>query len=224
MSVAPRPLQTRPARHRPPFVLTVVLVFAAASVAVALLARYDVFDRSPASNSVQGSGVAATQTRVVGAFSGVVLAGSNAVVVRVGGRQSVVVHADDNLLRYVTTTVQAGNLVIGNRSGSFSTSSPMLVEVNVPSLEALTLAGSGILRASGSAGRLDVSLSGSGDAQLGQLVARNVHAVVSGSGRIVVTATHSFEGLVSGSGAIFYGGDPAHVKTSVTGSGVVARG
>jgi hypothetical protein len=202
----------------------VVLVFAAASVAVVFLARYDVFDRSPASSSVQGSGVAATQTRVLEAFSGVVLAGSNVVVVRVGGRQSVVVHADDNLLRYVTTTVQAGNLLIGNRSGSFSTKSPMLVEVNVPSLEALTLAGSGILRASGSAKRLDVSLSGSGDAQLGQLVARDVHAVVSGSGRIVVTATHSLEGLVPGSGAIFYGGDPAHVTTSITGSGVVARG
>jgi hypothetical protein len=48
-----------------------------------------------------------------------------------------------------------------------------------------------------------------------------VTAVVSGSGRIVVTATRSLDASVSGSGAIFYGGDPTKVVTSITGSGAV---
>ena len=88
----------------------------------------------------------------------------------------------------------------------------------------LTLSGSGVLRAGGTATRLDISLGGSGDAQLEQLVARDAHAVVTGSGRIVVTATHSLDASVPGSGAIVYHGDPAHVTTSLTGSGAVTRG
>jgi phage gp45-like len=179
-----------------PLALGAVLVLALIAIAVVLLVRFDVFGGSSSSSSVQGSGVAATQTRELQRFSSVELAGSNDVVVHVGGKQSLVVHADDNLLRHVTTQVHAGNPMIGNTSSSITTKTPMSVEVSVPSLEALTLtgsgvisttgiktssltvrlSGSGVLRASGSATRLDVSLSGSGDAQLEQLAARDVHA------------------------------------------------
>jgi len=52
------------------------------------------------------------------------------------------VHADSNLMRFVTTRVVAGTLVIGT-TGSFTIRSPMTVEVSVPSLAAVTLSGSG---------------------------------------------------------------------------------
>jgi len=187
-----------------------------------------------------GSGTAATQTRHVAAFTSVDLAGSNVVTIQAGGKQSVVVHADANLLSRVTTQVHAGVLVIGT-IGSFTTSSPMSVDVSVPSLKALTLSGSGnisaaniqagtltvtlsgsgVLRASGAVGRLDVSLGGSGDAQLQQLTARDVHAALSGSGRILVDATHSLQASVPGSGAIMYGGNPAYVTKDISGSGAI---
>jgi len=86
------------------------------------------------------------------------------------------------------------------------------------------LSGGGVLRASGSATRVDVTLGGSGDAQLKGLVARDVHAVVSGSGRILVTATESLDASVPGAGAIVYSGNPAQVTTNITGSGAVVRG
>ncbi len=153
------------------------------------------------------------------------------------------VHADSNLLRYVTTRVVAGTLVIGT-TGSFTTRSPMTVEVRVPSLAEVTLSGSGEISvngidapllavslpgsgavdASGTVTRLDVTLDGSGLAQLTSLVARDVHAVVSGSGLIRVTATASLNAAVPGTGAIYYGGNPPQVTSSVTGSGTVARG
>jgi hypothetical protein len=244
MTVAPTPLRGRHAPHRLQLALAAVLLLALIAIAVVLLIRYDVFGSSSSSSAVQGSGRAATQTRELQRFSSVELTGSNNVVVHVGGKQSVVVHADDNLLRHVTTRVHAGSLMIGNTSGSFTTKSPMSVEVSVPSLEALTLtgsgvisttgiktssltvtlAGSGVLRASGSATRLDVNLGGSGDAQLEQLAARDVHAVVSGSGRILVSATNSLDASVPGSGAIVYSGNPAQVTTNITGNGAVTAG
>jgi hypothetical protein len=76
---------------------------------------------------------------------------------------------------------------------------------------------------SGTVTRLDVSLDGSGNAQLAQLAARDVHAVLSGSGRIVTRATDTLQASVPGSGTIVYTGNPAHVTTSVTGSGTITR-
>ncbi len=232
--------QAAPQRQRgliTALVLALVAVLVLAGVVVALLAR----GGSPGSG-VQGSGVAATQSRVLATFSSVDLAGSNNVTVAVGGRQSVVVHADSNLMRYVTTRVVAGTLVIGT-TGSFTTRSPMSVEVSVPSLAAVTLSGSGkisvnginaprltvtlpgsgALYAGGSVTQLNVTLSGSGLAQLNSLVARDVHAVVAGSGLIRVTATASLNAAVTGSGAIIYSGSP-QVTSSVTGSGTVTGG
>jgi hypothetical protein len=47
---------------------------------------------------------------------------------------------------------------------------------------------------------------------------------VSGSGRILVTATESLDAAVPGTGAITYSGNPAHVTTSITGVGAVMQG
>ena len=213
-----------------------------AAIGVVLLAR-DILPGSSRSSGVQGSGVAATSTRALPNFSGIDLAGSNNVTVVAGARQSVVVHADTNLLSHVTTQVKAGTLIIGN-VGSFNAKSPMYVEISVPSLAVLdlsgsgnitvtgirvsqltvTLSGSGNVYASGSVTWLSISINGSGDAQFSGLIARNVDAVVSGSGSIFVTATQSLDAKVPGSGAILYSGNPAHVTTSITGSGAVTPG
>jgi hypothetical protein len=222
----------------------VVGVFVLATVSLVVLARDGVLGGSGGSTGARGSGVAASQTRVLAPFRRVDLAGSNNVTIRVGGRQSVVVHADDNLLRRITTVVREGTLVIGNTPGSFSATSPMSVEIRVPSLSVLklsgsggidaegvrssnlivSLSGSGVLRAAGRAANLDVRLGGSGDIQLDRLAARDALAVMSGSGRILVLATNRLDASVSGSGSIVYIGHPTYLTKSVTGSGAVIRG
>jgi putative autotransporter adhesin-like protein len=216
---------------------------AAVGIALALAVRYDVFGGSSRAR-IEGSGVAATQTRALPAFHGIELAGSNTVTVSVGGPQSVVVIADDNLLDRVTTRVKDGRLIIGTAPGSFTTRRSMSVDISVPWLDSLelsgsgavtvaglrgsrmtmALSGSGIVRASGAVGRLDVRLGGSGEVELAALRARNVHAVAAGSGQILVTAKDTLDASVPGTGAIIYRGNPRHVRTSVTGNGIVGRG
>jgi hypothetical protein len=222
-------------------VLVAIMAFLLGGLVVALLYQSDVFGGSSNSTN-QGSGVPATQSRDVAAFKSLELAGSNNVVIRVGEKQSVVVRADDNLLHRVTTKVQSGTLVIGNIPGSFTTKSPMRVEVDVPTLNALaltgsgnivinnieaeslkvTLSGSGTLTASGTATRLDVRVGGSGTTQFTRLFAKDVRAVVSGSGSIFITATKSLDASVPGAGAILYAGNPQNVTKSITGSGTIA--
>ena len=242
MAVAPTPAHPERDRRFPSALLIPVLFFVLGCLAVLLLYRLDVLGGSGARSANHGSGVAASQTRDLAPFHAVELTGSNNVIIRVGGAQSVVVKGDDNLVDRITTEVQSGRLDIGTTLDSFSTKSPMSVEISVPSLDALTLSGagniavtgvdaqgftvdlpgSGTVTASGTTSRLDVTLGGSGTLQFSRLVANDVRAVLEGTGTIFVTATASIDASVSGVGSILYGGSPQHVSRNVSGTGSIS--
>ncbi|HEY7270783.1 MAG TPA: head GIN domain-containing protein [Dehalococcoidia bacterium] len=243
MTFAPARPRGDPSERRPIWPLLVAVAVLTAALTAAALYQLDAFGGS-SSPGTRGSGKPATQVRDVGAFASVELSGSNNVVIHSGKQQSVIVRADDNLIEFVTTEVQSGRLVIGNEGANYTTRAPMSVEVSVPGLSALTLSGSGNIvvdgidgdsttvslpgsgniTASGVTQRLDVTISGSGSAQLRGLKANDVRAIVSGVGNIQVIATHSLDALVSGTGAINYGGNPTQVAKSVTGTGAITAG
>ncbi len=220
-------------------VLTVIIASLLAVIAVLVVSNQKSSSSGP---QVRGSGIAATQARALPGFSKLDLSGSTNVIVTAGGRQSVVVHADSNLLRHVTTRVTSRTLVIGT-AGRFTTKSPMSVAVTVPALTSVelsgsgtvsisginaarltaTLPGSGIIRASGTVTRLDVTIGGSGEALLTHLVAAHVRATVTGSGLIQVTATSSLYAAIPGTGTITYSGNPPQLTTRITGTGTVTR-
>ena len=188
-----------------------------------------------------GSGTGASEVRHVAPFTAVELAGGTSVTVTVGEPRRVVVHADDNLIDHVTTRVVAKRLIVGN-TGSFTTSSPMRVDVRVPRLDALVLSGGGLLQASdvsarvlrvthsgggvvqarGSVGTLSVLLSGGGTAELAALVARDARVELTGAGTVLVDTTNSLRAVLSGSGSIVYAGSPPHVSSRVTGTGTIS--
>jgi Putative auto-transporter adhesin, head GIN domain len=187
-----------------------------------------------------------TQPRQLAPFSSVELAGSNVVTIRVGTHQSVAVHARKSMLGRVTTSVLAGTLTIGDAPRRGNTKGPISISVGVPSLASVTmssggsgviavtrinaadftvtLAGSGVLRASGTASHLVVNLGGDGNVEVDQLVARDVRAALSGTGRILLTATRSLSASLEGNGAIQYLGHPPQLTKSVTGNGVIIPG
>ena len=239
MTVAPTPVQHRVLHSN--LLLGIVIGVVLASIGAYLVVHHG---SSSSSSTVQGSGHAVSQVRTVSSFTTSELAGSNNVTVSVGSPQKVVVHGDDNLVGYVTTRVQGGRLVIGDKSGSFETKTPMSVAVTVPTLDGFTLSGSGtatiagistdaftlalpgsgVIDASGTATHLDASVPGSGDAGLIGLSAKTVRASVSGSGTIMLTALDSLDAAISGSGSIVYQGNPGHVTKTVTGSGAIVGG
>lgn len=192
--------------------------------------------------AVSGSGTPAAEPRALPSFTAVELAGTNRVTVQVGTPQQVVVHADSNLLHRVLTQVRSGVLVVSDR-GSFTTRSPMQVDVTVPSLSAATLsgmgtgdltvtgvgtnsftarlAGTGTLTASGRADRVNASLTGDGTLMLAALRAGNTIVAMRGTGTAVVYATGSLDATLAGTGTILYIGHPEHLITKVTGTGTI---
>ena len=184
-----------------------------------------------------------TVTRDVGPFTGVRLERANVVTVHVGGARHVSVTGEPRVVRLVTTTVRNGVLVVSS-GGSLRTHVPLHVDVTTPTLTSVALAGSGrvtvdgvtaqrfdaelggngVLRVSGRAGDLAATLSGVGTADLARLAAHSVHAVLSGAGRLAVTASSALDASLSGAGSIVYSGSPANVKTDVTGAGTITSG
>jgi hypothetical protein len=241
MSVAPTPVNRGKAPGRLKSALAAIAVLLLAAILV-MLAVDRVFFHSSSSPAGTGSGVASTQTRSLAPFTGVELAGANNVIVEVGATQSVIVHADSNLLGRVTTRVRSGRLVIGTTPGNLNAKTPMFVAVRVPSLDrvrlqgagnisvtainspklTVALPGSGNIYVTGTTTKLAVTISGEGTAELSRLIARDAQAALGGDGSIMLTATHSLTARVSGSGTVLYGGDPPHVTQSVTGSGTIA--
>ena len=126
---------------------TVLLVLIVAAGAY-MLGRQDWVTSLTFDNGVDGSGVAATQTRTLAPFTAVDLAGASDVTVRVGAKQTVVVQADDNLINHIKTGVQDGVLVVSER-GTFARNLPMSVEVTVPNLDRTRLNGSGMISVEG---------------------------------------------------------------------------
>jgi hypothetical protein len=191
-------------------------------------------------NAIHGSGTAKTEARAVGSFSKIDLAGAPDVEVTVGPAASVAVTADDNLLPFIETTVDGETLKIDSKH-SYSTSMGVKVKITVPTLNGVSVFGSGNIRAtglkdgemeasvtgsgdvtlSGAVERLRAHIVGSGDLRAGDLAAKIVTVGVTGSGDAAVRATEQLDASVTGSGNVRYAGKPTHVGKSVTGSGEI---
>lgn len=85
------------------------------------------------------------------------------------------------------------------------------------------LSGSGDLNLSGKATKLKANVAGSGAIAAAALIAQNAEANVSGSGAITLYCTAALKARVSGSGDVFYKGDPKTKDTKVSGSGAISK-
>jgi hypothetical protein len=183
-----------------------------------------------------GSGVAATQDRTVGDFHAISATGMGKVNVVVGEENSVVVTLDDNLIDMVQTEVVDGELKIST-SGNYSSKLGLDVQVTAPTLDGVTVSGvvnltatnvkgqavkvnvSGVGGAtiSGEVDELDVTVSGSSQVKLKDLVAKKVKVAASGTAGAEVFATESVDANSSGTANINVHGNPADVKQESSG-------
>ncbi|MCL2368706.1 MAG: DUF2807 domain-containing protein [Oscillospiraceae bacterium] len=85
-----------------------------------------------------------------------------------------------------------------------------------------TVGGSGRMVLRGTADHVNVTVSGSGTADLRGVPVQNASARVSGSGEARLYVTETLDATVSGSGDIFYHGNPQTVTQRITGSGSIS--
>ncbi len=154
---------------------------------------------------VLGNGRPETELRSLPAFRSLAFACPGELRVRRGSTQEVRLTVDSNVLPLIRTEVSGGRLEISfkPRSGAIK-SKKLLVEVTMPELEAIELAGSG-------------------SAFVERFSGPSLAVVLSGSGKLEAKLEYrSLELLSSGSGDLELAGSADQARLRLTGSGSLA--
>jgi hypothetical protein len=191
-------------------------------------------------NVTLAKGPIRTEQRALAPYSGMRVDAPAEVTFSPSERSAVTITAPSDILPLIETDVSDGTLVIALK-GSVVLSSPIVIAATGPGLGAIALAGSGSVKAAGLSGpaldislagsgvvaatgnveRISIRLTGSGDVDVAAIRAAEVRGLIAGSGTIRAFARESVAARITGSGAFFVSGDPPHRASSVTGSGEI---
>jgi hypothetical protein len=172
---------------------------------------------------VRGSGVVVSEPREAKGFNAVSLERIGTVRLELTGDESLIVEAEDNLLPLLITTVENGTLKVGLAPNVAVTPTlPVIFHVTASRIEDVSVSGSGAVEAGDlKADQFTARVSGSGNVKIAALDAQTVTGRVSGSGgiRIGRVETRRLTWDISGSGSARLAGRADEVKLGVSGSG-----
>lgn len=216
-------------------------------VTLLLLAGMIVLLSACSKERITGSGNSKTEIRNTPSFNAVSVLGSSNVYITKGTALKVEVYGYENLLPYFETTVVNNELRVGYRSGVNIRNDNIKVYITMPDpITFLNIQGSGSISVTGNftstvsvdllingSGNIDfesgtapkamLRINGSGNINAYGLSAKESDAGITGSGNIKTSVTEKFIAAISGSGNIYYKGDPAIINSTVTGSGRVIK-
>ncbi len=178
------------------------------------------------SETVEGSGEAATRTHDADGVRYVSFAVPGELVITVGGKPGLRVEGDANLLDRLDIDVNGDELDIKPERGvRLRPNLPLRFALTVETLEGLDVAGSGEVRADGAeADQFELNLAGSGEVEMKALRGREVEVSTAGSGEITLSGeAERLEINIAGSGDV----DAAELavraaEVSIAGSGDAA--
>jgi len=194
------------------------------------------------SKGKKGSGDMETRELDLEDFSAIEIGGAFDLDVSFGDYQKVEVTIDDNLWDIFEARVRGDWLKL-DWDRSCRPDSDCRIKIVVRSLEEIKingaadvnvsnfrgdefsyrLSGAGDLEMDGEVDDLDIRISGAGEADTTDLIAKHVNIDISGAGNASVYAEKSIRGRISGVGHIKYYGDPEEADTSVSGMGKIRR-
>lgn len=85
----------------------------------------------------------------------------------------------------------------------------------------LEISGSGTVQSKGQSDYLGVEVNGSGRVQSAELIAKDAHVDISGSGKVDIAPQNSLNVDISGSGTIYLHSEPKNLETDISGSGSI---
>lgn len=178
--------------------------------------------------TIEGNGQLKKETRNVAAFTSLASAGAFDVQINYGNSGSISLEAEENLLPYIETTVEDGELRLGVKKGyNVRSKKKIQVTVSMTRMTGLKVAGSGNVEGSGdfsNDGTTKISVAGSGDVKLNFGRFNQLEVSISGSGNMKLKGreTSKITAAVSGSGNIdAYDVTANEVTAKVSGSGNV---
>ncbi len=189
------------------------------------------------SGCTRGSGVSATDTRVVDEFNAIDVGGALSVNVQVGSDPKVEITGDDNIVPEVTTEVRDGTLHL-ELEGRFSHELPLTITITNPTLEEVDasgasrvtiqgihsesfeadISGASSVKLAGTVATLDADVSGASVLEAKSLVAARGKVEAGGASTAAVHATEAIDIEASGASSVSYSGSPDEVSRDASGS------
>jgi hypothetical protein len=139
---------------------------------------------------VNGNGHVVEEPRALGGCTSVDLNGVGVLYIRQGAREELYIRAEENLLEYLKTDVQAGRLLIWKDFVTLLNTRPIEYHLTVVDLQRVALSGAGRIQGSDlDTGSLALSLSGAGSVELVNLNASGLDVDVSGVGGAILSGS-----------------------------------
>jgi Putative auto-transporter adhesin, head GIN domain len=157
---------------------------------------------------IEGNGNVKKETRQVSGFTGVLVSGNVNVELNYGDSKDITVEADENLLPYIETTVENGNLVVKTKDRvNVRSRNKLIIRASLTKLARLRLSGSGNISGNGdfnNDNKTEISVSGSGNINVGMNSFNETKINISGSGNVTLRgkSTNNIDATISGSGNI----------------------
>lgn len=157
------------------------------------------------SKKIKGNGNSTTTERSVTNYDKIGVAGAFYVTLIKGNEGKITIKADENLLEYIITEVENGELKIKTKKG-YQIQSKNNIEITIPfeEIEAISLAGSGKIKSEDPINTSDLNLSIAGSGSINLAIAtQNLNSSIAGSGNMTLNgSTINFSGSIAGSGNV----------------------
>lgn len=191
---------------------------------------------------VKGNGNVVKDNRKVEEFSKIHVSGVFHLIAEVGDETSVVVSAEENLMKYIRTRVKGDMLIIDSKK-NLNPRKPMKIYVTVPELFEVEASGatnadvSGINSSSfyvdvsgaatceleGEVKKLSGDVSGAASLDARDLLCQSVKVDVSGAANAKVYSRGVIDADASGASSLVYYGNPEEIRTDVSGAASIRR-
>ncbi len=193
-------------------------------------------------HGVRGNGHVVKESRHVAKFDKIDVSGVFTVVVEVGGEGDLVVSAEENLMKYIRTTVKKNKLIIDTKK-NISPKKQLTVYVKTKELSKmeasgatdieiegldeesfkLEISGAAECDISGRVGKFVAEVSGAGNVYGRDLICDFAELDISGAGDIKLTVNEGLNADVSGAASVIYYGDPKEVNIDTSGAASVKK-
>jgi hypothetical protein len=157
---------------------------------------------------IEGNGNVKKETRQVNDFTGVLVSGSVNVDISYGDSKSITVEGDENILPYIETVVENGNLLVKTKDKvNIRSKNKIIVRASLTTVTRLRVAGSGNITGNGNFSndsKTEIAVSGSGNINVGMNSFNETKINISGSGNVTLRgkSTNNIDATISGSGNI----------------------
>ena len=193
-------------------------------------------------NGIRGNGNIVNEEREISQFNKIDVSGRFDVDIEVGKSVSLVITAEDNLLKYIKTKVRNNTLIISTKENLhprddlvLKITTPKLNEIDCSGANDLTidnvksdkfsidLSGAGSIEINGKAKKFYIDISGAADLDASEFIVEDVKIDISGAASADVYASKSLDAEVSGASSIKLYGNAEDVKTDISGIGSFSR-